>query len=238
MTDIRITVIVPVLNESSSACPALRALSPLRAAGHEVIVVDGGSSDDTIACCQPWADQVLSSDRGRARQMNAGAAQAAGDLLWFVHADTLVSPAAATALLQSAKQASEAGGSNSLWGRFDVRIVGTHRFLPVIAWCMNVRSRLTGVMTGDQGLFVARPLFERCSGFRDLPLMEDVEFCKRLRRVAAPLCLEHRLLTSGRRWEDKGVLKTILLMWSLRLAYVSGVSPERLVDWYYPQRRT
>jgi len=233
----RISVIIPVLDESLRVEPTLTALAPLRAAGHEVIVVDGGSVDDTPQRCTPLVDKLLTSAAGRARQMNVGAAEACGELLWFLHADTLPPPDVLQALQLTAEKVVRQGDDSCLWGRFDIRIDGAHPRLPMVAWWMNLRSRVSGVMTGDQGLFLARTLFRRSGGFLDIPLMEDVEYSKRLRRVSRPLCLRNQLLTSGRRWETEGLVKTILLMWGLRLAYVVGISPERLADWYYPQRK-
>ncbi len=221
----RLSVVVPVLDEAAGIVAALQALAPLRAQGHEVIVVDGGSRDGTPALAAPWADRVVAGPRGRARQMNAGAALAGGDLLLFLHADTEL-PAGA----ESSLRAAVAGGA--LWGRFDVRIAGASAWFPVIAALMNARSRLTGIATGDQALFVQTALFRRLGGYADQPLMEDVELSRRLRGVAAPICLKERVLTSGRRWETRGVWRTIVLMWRLRWAYWRGASPEVLARAY------
>ena len=221
----RISIVVPVVDEAAGIVATLQALAPLRAAGHEVIVVDGGSRDGTPARAAPWADRVLSSERGRARQMNAGAALAGGDVLLFLHADTLL-PAGAARGLCAAMQA------GAQWGRFDVRIAGASAWFPVIAALMNWRSRLTGIATGDQGIFVQTALFRRLGGYAEQPLMEDVELSRRLRGVAQPACLKERVLTSGRRWEARGVWRTILLMWRLRWAYWRGAAPEALARDY------
>jgi len=221
----RLSIIVPVLDEAAGIATALQALAPLRAQGHELIVVDGGSGDGTPALAAPWADRVVSGPRGRARQMNAGAALAGGEVLLFLHADTALPAAAATSL----RAAMDAG---ALWGRFDVRIAGASAWFPVIAALMNVRSRLTGIATGDQAVFVQSALFRRPAGYADQPLMEDVELSRRLRQVAAPACLKERVLTSGRRWEARGVWRTIFLMWRLRWAYWRGASPEVLARAY------
>jgi rSAM/selenodomain-associated transferase 2 len=221
----RVSVVVPVLDEAAGIVAALQALALLRAQGHEVIVVDGGSRDGTPALAAPWADRVVAGPRGRARQMNAGAALACGDLLLFLHADTAL-PAGA----ESSLRAAVAGGA--LWGRFDVHIAGASAWFPVIAALMNARSRLTGIATGDQALFVQTALFRRLGGYADQPLMEDVELSRRLRGVAAPICLKERVLTSGRRWETRGVWRTIVLMWRLRWAYWRGASPEVLARAY------
>ena len=222
----RLSVIVPALDEGETIAATLARLQPLRGRGHEVLVVDGGSRDDTRARAAALADRVLQAPRGRARQMNAGAAQAAGDLLWFVHADTLVPPDADRLLVAAL------AGRGAAWGRFDVRLSGRRTLLRLIGRLMNLRSRLTGIATGDQGLFVSRELFGRVGGFPDLPLMEDVELSRRLRRELRPLCLRQRLVTSSRRWKQRGVLRTVALMWYLRAAWALGVPAQRLAARY------
>jgi rSAM/selenodomain-associated transferase 2 len=222
----KLSVIVPTLNEAARIETTLASLAPLRARGHEVIVVDGGSSDATAALAAPLADRVLSAPRGRAHQMNAGATKARGDVLVFLHADNrlpeFVDRLVAEALASSARA----------WGRFDVAIEGTHVMLPVIAWFMNARSRLTGIATGDQSMFVRRDAFARVGGFPALALMEDVALSVRLKALSRPACLRAKTVTSGRRWEQKGVLRTVLLMWRLRLSFFFGASPERLARIY------
>lgn len=221
----RLSVVMPVLDEAAGITPTLQALAPLRAAGHELIVVDGGSSDGTAALAMAGADRVISSPRGRARQMNAGAAQARGEVLLFLHADTLLPPGAAPLVLQAL-----AGGRR--WGRFDVRISGSSRWLRVVAALMNIRSRLSGITTGDQALFVERRLFHQLGGYADQPLMEDIELSRRLCAIGRPACLRQRVTTSGRRWESRGVWRTIWLMWRLRWCYWRGVSPDVLARVY------
>jgi rSAM/selenodomain-associated transferase 2 len=203
----------------------LQALAPLRARGHEVIVVDGGSSDATAELAAPLCDQLLKSDKGRALQMNAGARAARGHALIFLHADTRLPPQADERVL--------AALAGAQWGRFDVRIDGRHPLLPVVACAMNVRSRLTGIATGDQAIFVRRDAFE---GFPELPLMEDVAFSRSMKRRGRPACLRERVHTSARRWEQGGVLRTIVLMWRLRLLYFLGVAPQRLARDYAERR--
>ena len=220
----KLSIIVPALDEAAQIAATLEALAPLRAAGHEVIVVDGGSADATAAIAAPLADRVIQAPRGRARQMNAGAAIAAGDALLFLHADTRL-PAHAAELVRDAL-------ARRGWGRFDVRIEGRSRWLAVVAFCMNWRSRLTGIATGDQAMFMHRAVFARAGGFADIALMEDVALSARLKTISAPACIAARAVTSGRRWERRGVLRTVLLMWRLRLAYFFGARPEDLARRY------
>ena len=220
----RLAVIIPTLDEAERIRASLEALAPLRAKGHEVIVVDGGSSDSTIERARPLADQVLSSARGRAMQMNAGARAARAETLVFLHADTRL-PAHADALIVNALKV-------YAWGRFDVRIEGGP-LLGIVSCGMNLRSRLTGIATGDQAIFVRRDVFV---GFPEIPLMEDIAFSRAMKRVGAPACLRDRVTTSGRRWEARGVVRTILLMWRLRLLYALGVEPQRLARDYADQR--
>ncbi|EAR22118.1 TIGR04283 family arsenosugar biosynthesis glycosyltransferase [Nitrococcus mobilis] len=216
-----VSIIIPAFNETATIAATLRVLQPLREHGHEVIVVDGGSRDGTPRVAAPFADRVLVAPRGRARQMNAGAAVATGAVLWFLHADTLA-PADAT------EQIALARARGYGWGRFDVRLTGRKRLLRVVAWAMNRRSCLSGIATGDQGLFVNRLLFEALGGYPDQPLMEDVELSRRLKRRGRPACLPGPLVTSARRWERDGVWSTIVLMWRLRLAYFCGADARTL----------
>lgn len=222
----RVTVIIPARDEAQNLPLLLADLAPLRAAGAEVVLVDGGSSDATCAVARNHVDRVITSPPGRARQMNAGAAQANGEYLWFVHADTRVGPAALAAL-------EAALDARPLWGRFDVRLSGSGLALWVIGTMISLRSRLTGVATGDQGIFVRRQAFEAMAGYADIPLMEDVELSLRLKRQQRPSCLRPPLLTSSRRWERNGIWRTVLLMWRLRLAYYCGASPHRLASQYH-----
>lgn len=221
----RLSLIVPVLDEAAGIGATLRALAPLRARGHELIVADGGSSDGTPARCTGLADAVISAPRGRARQMNAGAAQARGEVLLFLHADTQLPPGADATIAQVLQAGAD-------WGRFDVHIDGRSAMLPVVATLMNARSRMSGIATGDQAIFVRRTVFESIGGFPDQPLMEDVELSRRLRARSRPACLRERVVTSGRRWDQRGAWRTIVLMWSLRLRYWLGASPEALAKAY------
>lgn len=220
-----LTIIVPVWMEAGGIVETLEALQPLRLAGHEVIVVDAGSTDGSAGLAAPLADRVIQSGKGRAVQMNAGASVAKGDVLLFLHADTRL-PADALACLNGFFH------SNKAWGRFDVRLSGRGVMLRVIAWFMNWRSRLTGICTGDQAFFVRRTVFETLKGFEELPVMEDVEFSRRLCRISRPFCLRALVTTDSRRWEQRGVWRTIFLMWRLRWRYWRGESPESLVHSY------
>jgi rSAM/selenodomain-associated transferase 2 len=218
---LRLSIIIPVLNESASLEGLLAPLQAWRAGGCELIVVDGASVDGSREIARPLCDALVEAPRGRASQMNAGARAAQGDALLFLHADTRL-PLDTPDLLRAALEA------GALWGRFDVQIEGRSRWLPLVSRMINWRSRWTGVATGDQAIFIRRDLFERCGGFADLPLMEDVELTKRLRRLAPPACLRGPALTSGRRWDRHGAWRTILLMWRLRAEYFFGADPRRL----------
>ncbi len=221
----RLSIVMPVLNEAAGVVATLAALAPLRARGVEVIVVDGGSSDDTCALATPWSDSVLVFPGGRARQMNAGAARSAGEVLLFLHADTQLPPGADNLVLEALR-------GNAAWGRFDVRIDGAPWMLAVVATLMNLRSRWSGIATGDQAIFMRRVLFESVGGFPDQPLMEDVEISRRLRAVSRPVCLRAKVRTSGRRWESRGVWNTIFLMWRLRWRYWRGEPAADLAEAY------
>ena len=225
-----ISIIVPVLNEALGISESLAALAALRERGHEVIVVDGGSSDETPELARRATDRVVSAPRGRANQMNAGAALARGEVLLFLHADTRLPEGAAARILQGL------AASGRAWGRFDVRIEGASVFLPVIAFFMNLRSRATGIATGDQAIFVRRDVFERAGGFPPLELMEDIALSRSLKRVSRPLCLADKAATSGRRWERHGVLRTVFLMGWLRLAFFLGAAPASLARFYDGER--
>jgi rSAM/selenodomain-associated transferase 2 len=227
----RISIVVPTLDEAQGIAAALAALAPLRDRGHEVIVVDGGSSDGTPALARGGADRVVSARRGRASQMNAGAAIARGDVIVFLHADTRL-PQDADALILRGLAA-----SGKAWGRFDVRIDGESVFLPVIAFFMNLRSRASGIATGDQAIFVGREAFGIAGRFPSFVLMEDIALSQALKRISPPLCLAAKAVTSGRRWERNGVLRTVLLMWWLRLRFFFGAAPADLRRFYDGERR-
>ena len=221
-----LSIIIPTLDEASIIGATLESLADLRRRGHEVIVADGGSGDATVALARGLADRIVCSPAGRAEQMNAGAGAAAGDVLVFLHADSRLPPQADHSILQGL------GGSDCAWGRFDVRIAGSHPMLRLVESMMNLRSRLTRICTGDQSIFVRRDAFVAVGGYPRQALMEDIAISARLRRVSAPLCLREHCITSARRWESGGVLRTIALMWWLRLQYACGVAPARLARAY------
>jgi rSAM/selenodomain-associated transferase 2 len=221
-----LTIIMPVLNEAEIIVSALQAVPPMRQLSTEVIVADGGSSDGTAELARPLACRVIQAPRGRARQMNAGARAARGRYLLFLHADTQL-PASAGELLRRLFE------QQIVWGRFDVRLSGRQPLLRLVEWLMNGRSRLTGIATGDQAMFVRRDCFEGLGGYPDLPLMEDIALSKQLKRLARPVCLRERVVTSSRRWEQRGVLRTIVLMWWLRLRFFLGADPDKLARAYY-----
>jgi len=222
-----LSIIIPCLNEAAGIVYMLESLQSLRARGAEVIVADGGSSDDTAVLAAPLADRVVHAPRGRAAQMNAGAALARAEILLFLHADCVLPPDADQLIVMGLT-----GGAHQ-WGRFDIALDGVHPLLRVVACTMNLRSRLTGIATGDQGIFISRTLFARLGGFPALPLMEDIALSRLVKRTGAPLCLRERIVTSARRWERHGVLRTIVLMWQLRLAYFLGADPARLALRYH-----
>jgi len=222
----QLSIIIPVLDEVAGIAASLAALAPLRGRGAEVIVVDGGSRDGTLEAASPLADVVITAPRGRGSQMNAGAAAAHGDVLLFLHADTRLPPDADRLVIDVLARSMHA------WGRFDVTIAGRSPLLRVVAAMMNWRSRVTGIATGDQAMFMTRAAFAQAGGFPDIPLMEDVVLSRRLKAIGQPACLATRVTTSGRRWDRDGVLHTILMMWRLRLAFFLGAEPARLARQY------
>jgi rSAM/selenodomain-associated transferase 2 len=223
-----LSIVIPALNEAAGIEATLQALQPLRLRGVELVLADGGSSDSTPTLAQPWVDAVVDAPRGRALQMNAGAARARASVLLFLHADTRLPPLADVLVLQAVQRSDQ----GACWGRFDVRIEGRPWMLRVVAVLMNLRSRASGIATGDQAIFITREAFERVGGFPEQVLMEDIEISRRLKRLGRPACLRARVCTSGRRWEQRGVWRTIVLMWRLRWRYWRGESPARLAEAY------
>jgi rSAM/selenodomain-associated transferase 2 len=224
----KVSVIVPVLNEEKTIAATLEALLPL--APHEIILVDGGSTDSTREIAHGFNIKIVVSERGRARQMNRGAKEANGDVLLFLHADTRLP---ASAFKDIARALAD---STCVGGRFDIELDGDHWLLPIVARMISYRSRVTKVGTGDQAIFVRRHAFERVGGFPDIPLMEDIAFCRTLKKTGAVACLPSRVVTSARRWEADGVWRTIFRMWTLKLLYFAGVPPARLKQFYADTR--
>lgn len=222
---VHISIVVPVLNEAEALPSLLAHLKTLEKEGAEVVLVDGGSEDATAELAQQAGFRVVDAPKGRALQMNAGATQCAGEILLFLHADTRLPPAA-LALVRERLHAPQ------VWGRFNVHIPGRSRLLPVIAWAMNLRSRLSGIATGDQAMFVARSAFLEVGGFPELALMEDIALSAKLKVFSPPLCLRAQVTTSGRRWDERGAWRTVLLMWRLRWAYWRGVPAAELARAY------
>ena len=220
------SIIIPVLNEARHLPRQLEALQRWRHAGHEIIVVDGGSSDASIDIATPLVDQVVRSKKGRAVQMNAGAAQAVNSWLVFLHVDTLFSDTAMNSLQIALLR------KGISWGRFNVRLSGSHLLFTIISRLMNIRSRLTGIVTGDQVIFVSKNIFNEVKGFPDIALMEDISLSSHLKKIAPPYCVPDTVTTSSRRWQEHGIIKTIFMMWSLRLRYFFGEKPSVLAERY------
>lgn len=221
-----VSIIMPVLNEATNLESLLQRLSPMREMGVEIIMVDGGSHDGTVDMASPYVDEIITAPKGRATQMNEGAQVARGDILLFLHADTHLPDGAVNTVLEKLRE------SDKVWGRFDVQIVGQPMMLKFIAFMMNLRSRLTGIATGDQAIFVRSEHFFSVDGFPNQPLMEDIEISRRLKRLSDPVCIRDVVRTSGRRWEKHGVWLTIFLMWRLRFLYWIGCSAEKLARAY------
>lgn len=210
------SIIIPTFNEADNIYSCLQALQVYKH-NCEIIMVDGGSTDNTTKIALPLVDKIIISAKGRARQMNTGAKHARGKMLIFLHADTFL-PEQALKLIPL----------SHLWGRFDIQLQGQSRLLIIISIFMNWRSRLTGISTGDQTLFINKTLFDKVNGYSDIALMEDIDLCSKLKKLIPPLCLKAKVTSSARRWEKFGLLKTVLLMWSLRLRFFFGETPEKL----------
>ncbi len=221
----QLSIIIPTLNEAASIKNTLSALYALKDNGHEIIIVDGGSTDQTLSICKQYTDKVFNSGKGRAKQMNLGAKHASNDILVFLHADTIL-PDQAGLLVCTAL-------NNKNWGRFNIKLTGTHVVLRLIEFFMNIRSCLSGIATGDQAIFVYRKTFNSINGFKEIPLMEDIELSKSLKKISRPACVGVPVISSSRRWETQGYIRTILLMWRLRLLYFFGVPASQLVKQYY-----
>ena len=223
----KISIVIPTLNEAKDIQKTLALLQPLRERGHEIIISDGGSTDNTTKLAASLADKIISSAKSRASQMNTGAKKASGDILWFLHADTFI-PENSDIIIRNHLQ-----NSNKVWGRFNIRLSGQHFLFRIIERMVNLRSKLTGIATGDQGIFIRQEYFKKLNGFSEIPLMEDIEISTRLKSFSSPICLTQKLITSSRRWEKHGILKTVFLMWQLRLAYFMGTSANKLARKYH-----
>lgn len=222
----KVSIIVPVLNEAKTITSTLEHLQEYRQQGHEVIVIDGGSHDDTVACTQGLVDNLLQSKSGRAFQMNVGAKCAHGEILLFLHADTLLPR-------NACDQINEVIEQGNSWGRFNVRLSGGSWLFRVIEKMMNWRSCLMSVATGDQAIFVSKSMFNKVGAYPDIELMEDIVLCSELRKYSKPACLEECVITSSRKWEKNGILRTVMLMWKLRLMHYFGVPANKLAELYY-----
>ncbi len=221
-----LSIIIPVLNEERFLAGNRERLVSLLQEGHEILVVDGGSQDNSVDIARALGCRVFSTRASRGHQLGYGASHSKGDVLLFLHADTHLPSHAAQVIAQALAK------PESLWGRFDVRFSNPSPVFQVIAWFMNKRSCLTGIATGDHALFIKRKLYFGCGGYTDVPLMEDVELCRRLKRHASPVCLSEEVVTSSRRWEQNGIMKTVITMWWLRLMFFLGQSPEKLARLY------
>lgn len=224
-----VSIIIPALNEANNIENTLANIEKMVQQGHECIVVDGGSTDDTLSICSQYNVTCLKSEKGRAVQMNYGAAHAKNNILVFLHADTLL-PYNAIAIINKCISAKH---SKYLWGRFNVKFTGQRFILRIIEFFMNLRSCITGIATGDQVVFIEKELFEKVNGFKQIPLMEDIEISKALKKYSRPICIKNKVITSSRRWELNGYWKTITLMWKIRLLYFFGVPADKLVKMYY-----
>ncbi|MCK5893619.1 MAG: TIGR04283 family arsenosugar biosynthesis glycosyltransferase [Endozoicomonadaceae bacterium] len=220
----KLSIVIPVFNESAVIQQTLNDLQHLRLGGHELILADGGSDDETLSLAAGLVDQIVNAPRGRSLQMNAGAALANGDVLLFLHADTSLPESAASLIAQCL--------SLEGWGRFDVRLRGRHFLFRIIERLMSWRSRITGIASGDQGIFISTTLFKRLGGYAPIPIMEDLELSRRLVKMQRPHCLRACVMTDSRRWEQNGIIATVLQMWRLRLQYYTGTAPEILVKAY------
>ena len=220
-----LSIIIPVRNEGPAIEECLQPLQRYRQGGAEVILVDGGSVDDTRRYSAPLVDRLVVTEPGRGLQLKRGAERARGEYLLFLHADTRLPPEGIEALMRVL-------ASGRYWGRFDVRLSGRHPLLRIIETFMNLRSCLTGIATGDQAMFMTRAAYEQAGRFAEIPLMEDIELSRRLLRIERPVCLRPRAITSSRRWEQNGIIRTVLLMWRLRFAFFFGADPVRLAQKY------
>ncbi|MEE9552141.1 MAG: TIGR04283 family arsenosugar biosynthesis glycosyltransferase [Gammaproteobacteria bacterium] len=222
----KISIIIPTLNEEKQIERCLASVRALHSRGHEIIVVDGGSEDETCSQVKDLADKIIPHSRGRATQMNVGAHAACGEIFIFLHADTCLPDDADTYINDELNEDIE------FWGRFNVRLSGRHWLFRIIEICMNMRTRITGIVTGDHAIFMSKTLYNNVGGFPEIALMEDIAISSKLKHIVHPVCLKQSVVTSSRRWEENGIIKTILKMWWLRLAFFLGSDPLTLARQY------
>lgn len=233
MSQNKLSIIIPCLNEAEHILATLKQLQNIRRHGHEIIISDGGSSDDTLQLANDLTDHSICVAHGRAAQMNAASKIASGDILLFLHADTIAPDNIDNIIINSLHL------SNKKWGRFNVQLSSKKWPFRIIETLMNIRSCITGIATGDQGIFVYKHVFNNLTGYSNIPLMEDIDISKRLRKISRPLCINsHKLITSSRRWEENGILQTVLLMWLLRLRYFLGTPASKLALIYSKNKNT
>ena len=230
MSAVKVSIIIPVLNEAGRITGLLQQLQPARMSGHELVVVDGGSTDGTVENAVDLADRVILAAQGRAQQMRTGVRYASGDVYWFLHADASFDEGLLPAMLEWV------GSPQHAWGFFRVRMQSDRPALLLVTAMMNIRSGLTQIATGDQGIFISKQLYASSGGYRAIELMEDIDISKRAKKLSRPFIGDATLLVSPRKWEKEGVLKTILLMWRLRFLFWFGADSARLAEIYYRQR--
>lgn len=236
MSTLKLSIIIPCLNEAKNIVETLNHLQGLRQRGHEIILSDGGSIDDTIKLSQPLVDHCINAAAGRALQMNSGAKIASGDILFFLHADTLAPETIDRLILNAIHNMGSI--KQTSWGFFNIQLNNTRWPFRIIEWFINQRSCISHIATGDQGIFIHKKLFTEIFGFSEIPLMEDIELCKRLKKISQPICIKNNtLITSSRRWEKHGIIRTVLLMWKLRLAYFLGFNASSLAKAYIPHAK-
>jgi len=223
--NVKLSIVIPTLNESDQIELCLNKLQSLRNRGHEIIVVDGGSNDNTVSLASPLSDRIIQSEKSRSIQMNTGAAAASGHCILFLHVDTVL-PEDVPGLFSRIKDI------ENVWGRFDIRLSGRARLFRIVEKCMNIRSRLTGIATGDQVIFVGKELFNKVNGFPEIALMEDIAISRLLINYSKPVCLSEKVVSSSRRWEKNGIMKTIIKMWILRLLYYFQYNTNKLAKHY------
>lgn len=222
---IKLSIIIPTLNEADQIEQHLSTLQVLREQGHELIVVDGGSIDDTVSLVSPLCNQVCQSQKSRSIQMNCGAKAATGECFVFLHADTVLPG-------NILEYFSTINNIEGKWGRFDISLSGRNWIFRIIESCMNRRSSFTGIVTGDQVMFIGKELFNRVGGYPEIALMEDIAISNLLIKISAPIRIREKVVSSSRRWEKNGIVKTIIKMWILRLLYFFQYDTNKLAKLY------